>query len=797
MRARFPGLADEVHILKPIDPSQLEDGDDLFLNVVVAAVLGDEAIMQGRNQNPDRWQALYDSLQKLGTALAGKETQGEGVGLDRLRSFIGNQELVSAVHDFFAKAAALLGKRLLVLPIDDVDTTLHRAFENLEVIRRYLASPALLPIVCGDLRLYHDVTWRDAFRRLTKDIRGFVAETKVTADALAVEYLRKILPLHRRLRMPDVGTFLQDETIKLGTPRDKSNEPRLSLPEFEAWLRALLAGPVNNHENSRLPIPVPTVRALSQLLARVRSEIPAVARAFHNKTAPHPVTDLMRRIVYRGRGEIPQTYRRERTLPSPAKAANNLSLEHWQSVLLDHFRFEPNAGAVCLVLMAARHWRDHPTSSVLATPLFAPLEQIRHPDLRSIETRATLNWQPGLKGRLPDAWVDGLADEAVLPFAVPEVGRAVVSDHWDENFGAIEARFNAPLGSVIVDLITHRNFYSASKRATLVCSGRILELVVTSLVRDVTIQDIERILNSAPFHSAVAVAATKAAHITVDDDSETSSLEDGEAGNEDDFPYENEAHFDFVDNQEDRMRAIESLFLAINHWREKFEVRRLALSPWLVYCALNKALNQAPLFTRPLKLNEQPRKESLHDVVASGLAAFHAFWAAIASFEKGPLFDLPLELSNVNLLNRHGNFRSNNLYTQNIHPLLKDENGTVHGETVISTTWVLEKHPLRGLFTVSLDTAKQIEAEAIASTPEKTDGRTYLLGVLGLPADRSRITVPSIVKALKKNAPQNVSPARYGRSIRREMSEHYPNHPMLRPLDRAIAELVDQAKKVR
>ncbi|RYH27455.1 MAG: hypothetical protein EON54_23690, partial [Alcaligenaceae bacterium] len=165
-----PGLADAVHVFRPIDPSQLEDGDDLFLNVVVAAVLGDSRIKAQRDVKPEQWRELHESLQRLGNALTGKDTQRDSVGLDRLRAFMGTQELVGAVHDFFHKAALLLGKRLLVLPIDDLDTTLHRAFENLEVVRRYLSSPVLVPIVCGDLDLYNEVTWRDALRRLTTDV---------------------------------------------------------------------------------------------------------------------------------------------------------------------------------------------------------------------------------------------------------------------------------------------------------------------------------------------------------------------------------------------------------------------------------------------------------------------------------------------------------------------------------------------------------------------------------------------------------------------------------------------------
>ncbi|WP_146176749.1 antiviral RADAR system adenosine triphosphatase RdrA [Chromobacterium sp. Panama] len=796
VRDSFEGVADQVHILQPIDPSQLEDDDDLFLNVVVAAVLGDEEIQRGREKDPVRWQALYDSLQHLGTALAGKETQSDGVGLDRLRSFMGAQELASAVHDFFAKAANLLEKRLLVLPIDDVDTTLHRAFENLEVVRRYLASPVLLPIVCGDLRLYHEVTWRDAFRRLTKDVAGFHSEARPTAVSLAVEYLRKIFPLHRRLRMPEVGTFLRNDRILLGTPRDGAPPPRLTLPDLEAWLRALLAGAVNDHENSRLPIPIPTVRALSQLLARVQAGIPALELAFHNETAPHPVTDLMRRIVYRRHGETPQALRRGESHPEPATAESKLSLAQWQSALFNHFMFEPGGGAVCLVLMAARHWREAPSRSVLDTPLFAPLKQVGQHDLRYIEARAALNWKTDLTGRLPESWVNTLAEESILPFATPEIGRAVVPDRWQVDPKDIGDDGFSETPRVLIELITHRNFYSPSKRATLICSGRILELVVTSLVRNVSAQDIDRILTTAPFHSAVAVAATKAAHITVDE-LESSDLEGDEDTAGEEPSEEGSSHAELDDTMVDRDLAIDLLAQKINEWRREVEAHRLPLSPWLIYCALNKTFNQAPLFTRPLQYNEQPSKEALSNVVASGLSAFNSFWAAVASFEKGPLFDLPLELSNVNLLNRRGDFQRNDLFTQNIRPLLRKEHGSIRGERVISTTWALGEHPLRGLLQDFFDLAKEREEDPTTVEEDAVDGRTHFLKMLGFPKDRKRLSVAAIVKALEQSAPKGSSPARYGKSIFNQLSRRFPRLAELTVLERAIAELELRAAGTR
>ncbi|MCG8291282.1 antiviral RADAR system adenosine triphosphatase RdrA [Pseudomonas entomophila] len=770
---QFPGLAEAVHVLKPIDPSQLEDGDDLFLNVVVAAVLGDGAVKAQREVKPELWQALHDSLQALGVALSGRESQGDGIGLDRLRAFMGSQELAGAVHDFFAKAARLLGKKMLVLPIDDVDTTLHRAFENLEVVRRYLASPALLPIVCGDLKLYREVTSRDTYRRLSMGSTGFGHDAKSIAEDLAKEYLRKILPLHRRMRMPEVDEFLQSSQVLLGAEQRPEGKPRLALNQLIHWLTALLAGPVNNNENSTLAIPISTVRALSQLLARVQSEVINLERAFFRDESSTPEVDLMRRMSGREQGRL---FDGARGVDYGPRQPSQVSLTKWRSELLNHFSFESSAGAACLVLLALQHW-DETAGSVLDTPLFQPLRQLTTPELRYIETRSPLAWGVDLGGRLPESWLRSLQDESVLPYATPEVGRAVVPDNWeikDAAGGALTSCLN-----LMVELVTHHNFYSTSKRATLICCGRVVELVVTSLVRDVTVEDVYRITASAPYHSAVSVAATKAVHFSLDQiEYEEIELVDESA------PYAQ-----FAGEESDaRHAAINALVHAINNWRVDVSATALSRSPWLIYCALNKTFNQIPLFNRPLKLNAQPKAERLSDVAASGLSAFNAFWAAVASFEKGPLFGMGVEISTVNLLNRRGDFSQNNLFTQNIKPFLSRGKVLLQNHSVIAVTGILEHHPVRMLLQSLYDVANSRETSADAE--ELKGGRIYLLERLGLPLNIERMSSVSIKRALKVMAEENdVSPKQFGQALLADVASRYPGLPQLKLLRKAIATL--------
>ena len=107
---------------------------------------------------------------------------------------------------------------------------------------------------------------------------------------------------------------------------------------------------------------------------------------------------------------------------------------------------------------------------------------------------------------------------SVLPFATPEIGRAVKVKPWTPDPKDLSDSTEGRALSLVFNLITHRNFYASSKQATLICSGRLLELIVTSLVRDPTWRDIERIQNQPPFHSAAAVASTKPLLIVNDEE---------------------------------------------------------------------------------------------------------------------------------------------------------------------------------------------------------------------------------------------------------------------------------------
>lgn len=63
----------DVHILRPVDPTLLDDHDSLFLNVIVAAVLSDPCVIERQERHPEKCRELHQALYELGSALDNSE----------------------------------------------------------------------------------------------------------------------------------------------------------------------------------------------------------------------------------------------------------------------------------------------------------------------------------------------------------------------------------------------------------------------------------------------------------------------------------------------------------------------------------------------------------------------------------------------------------------------------------------------------------------------------------------------------------------------------------------------------
>lgn len=783
----------DVHILDPVDPTLLENSESLFLHIIVAAVLHDKDVKDAQRNNPDKARSLNQTLEKLAQSLESVETQQERHGMDKVRAMYSNKQLADCVQDFFREVLGLLGKQLLILPIDDVDTALNRAFENLEIVRRYLTTPYVLPIVCGDRSLYDDVTWRDFHGRLTKDSSYRRKEAYERAVELATEYQRKILPFPRRLTMPAVSNYWQQSNIYL---RDGQQSEVMPLRNFIAWLEIFLTGPVNGLGDSQLPLPIPSMRALIQLLNQCQQLIPALPKAVREADSvlkakrAWQMPDVPAKAIEEFEKEYQKRHKDKKREYGSAYAkfaefvkqtsatdtdlgVGNVDREAWVVSLENHFKFEQTGGAAYLVLLAKRHWQQWQgaasgmrSGSIFDTPLFQPRWHGNTSYQYFEQNHDLSDWEDSLAGKLPKVWFRDLSGlNTILPYPLAEVGCNINKDlqrqlsysrkennqKWLVALGKVspELASNELLSrkaGLLLNLLAEHYFYTTAQRTVVLNIGRIFELIIASLLGDVELSDLQRILHSAPFFSA----KSQVQDISV---SEQQEADDGGETTED---YNDE-------NTEDPLDlALSDLQQEISKWRKDHAIAQLDISPWLIYKVFEKVYS--------IVSDSKNYRNGLSDLAVAinkaGLV-FYATWSAFGNFEKGRLFGLPELVTGVSLLKAQ-NFERNDHFKMNIGHLAPRSNQLPlpdmktaqerkhYGAGVRSITYVMATHPLRkwideisNLDEVSTtSTEPTMLGKAELKVGQASKPKAWLCEKLGLNTG-DRLTELSIVKAIE------------------------------------------------
>jgi len=105
-------------------------------------------------------------------------------------------------HIFVNESLQLLNKKAFLLFIDDIDTDFSKGWDILEVLRKYITTPQIIPIMAGNFELYENLV-RNEKSKLFKDLISFEKnfenfENKKILynnqiDELTQQYLIKVL----------------------------------------------------------------------------------------------------------------------------------------------------------------------------------------------------------------------------------------------------------------------------------------------------------------------------------------------------------------------------------------------------------------------------------------------------------------------------------------------------------------------------------------------------------------------------------------------------------------------------
>lgn len=282
--------------LKPVDPTLLEHTEK-FLSVILARIVEivskrlsnhcidkdnfciDDDCNKRYNENKKATsnciESYYKALENLSKSLSAVSSleNKQDIGIEEIASNKSSLKLEQYAHEFFRIVSTMFGVNAIVMLIDDVDMAFDKGFDVLEVVRKYLASPYLIPIVAGDMKLYREIVetkfmekidfYKDVSaynqmksifekgcsddRQVTKswDISKFgcdnelliqnrqeLKDKKYLVDHLVEQYLRKVFPNEYHIKLKDIFTILKENKVQVKL-KDDLEVPYTEIKDFE------------------------------------------------------------------------------------------------------------------------------------------------------------------------------------------------------------------------------------------------------------------------------------------------------------------------------------------------------------------------------------------------------------------------------------------------------------------------------------------------------------------------------------------------------------------------------------
>lgn len=609
-----------LYFLKPIDPTLLNNEDN-FLNVVISQIY--KIVSSHKNcVQPDRFWKDFD---KVAEALEAGSQIGNGdvTGGDRILATRDYAKLEENLTQFFVSACRILRVDALVIAIDDIDMDLQWGFKVLEVVRRYLASPLVIPVISGELDQYEMMVMAHFAKEL--NVAGHMANLShrdllsaldaasdnallSKAKHLSGEYLKKILPPHQRIRILPVTEILR------GAQPIVVNAENIDIPlnhidvqagkQKQIILDRLSIGmsyKANGIEGSRPTIKVETTRELIHVLL-----------IFHRHgllTKELSTTDWKKR---------------EQRL-----ALANAMREYWRSqddlVAVERAKADiqllSNAGSV---------------SRFSEMSFFNPMEHDQK--IAAYDLQAQVG--------------DVLTkmDKRTVPMPLDELPRTLMPmpsfEPIHQGFFIGKDRLKNLLrderNKFYINIYSHHGYYTSNQQTHLLFFGRAFDLIMSNLLGWTDVSTLRKILSEPPYWSHFYFHSTK----TIDGD--------GDA--DDDAELEGNNIFDASSEFGQKLAK------DLKNWQEEHvEVLTAGLSIQTVYKITNKFFNQVNLYKSSFTSGQVVGTlEEVNDrfklVLLNAVSSFESQEDVVVRQNFG--------LRNLNT------YKQANVWTQNIAPLL-------------------------------------------------------------------------------------------------------------------------------
>ncbi len=653
------GQKDGLYFSQPIDPTLLSIKED-FINVIIGQIHAEIETVK----SDDISDAYINALEQVTDALESEFTAKSSYGVDRFLAFKSSLDLERRLFEYFAEAKDLLDCKAIVLLIDDVDMSLDIAFNVLEVIRKYLACPFILPIVSGDKSLYRTIVTRHFVHQLAINARKPVDDEKADAKELADRYIQKLFPRYAEIRLLSFPELLQQHQINI-----KSASLNISFNRLYHRLRDISFAGTNGIEDSKPTFLPQTCRDLSQFLNGLANIDNTVLTTLcdpdkQDVTATlHRSNNLLDKMAnYFAAGDRQDLYQLLKTSIQLFNTADRRD---------DKALFFRHAGII--------DTRNH-TAGIVGKR-FAEKSTIAL-EKSGYSERDKASQLPYMK-RLPEVMIKFAGIE-------PYTARLLIAKSRVD-------RITDPDEQLLLRLYTHNDYYSSYQTGYLVFFGKVFELIISSIYQDLSAKDINQLLAQPPFHSFFHYFPTKLAET---EDTDDTSEEDADES--------------LITDEQSKNR-LEQFADDINQWRTI--LGNTEYSGQLLYSVFNKYFSAVKLLKNRSFLAEQSIQQ-LHKRV------YFILLNTIASFENKATDVVKQGIAMSENFNIENSMRGDPSYLKNIKPLLiESDNDSL--TKAIAKHPVFE---LGGLtdFEIKVDKAKKELTKAkLAQQEAETEGSIY------------------------------------------------------------------------
>jgi len=222
------GLNRRFHVLDVIDPTQMEDSENI-ISIILSKIFLDykkiwdnrdnkgkpsQTDVAGRNELLEQFRKCYTHVQTIKAKHKPSEIQSsyedslqELLRLgDSSRLKEDMREMLQAFFKFYAPSE----RCMLVLQIDDTDLNINKAYEIVEDLRKYFALPDIVVLMASKIEQLSDIVEQ----QICKDYKVLMHKRNQHEDPqhqssldefrlIAARYIGKLIPENRRMYLPE------------------------------------------------------------------------------------------------------------------------------------------------------------------------------------------------------------------------------------------------------------------------------------------------------------------------------------------------------------------------------------------------------------------------------------------------------------------------------------------------------------------------------------------------------------------------------------------------------------------